>query len=372
MVDVAVADDDPLYRDAVLRIWDDVVARKLYLTGAIGARHDNEAFGEAYELPNKTAYGETCASIANVYWNERLFLQSGDSRYVDVLERTLYNAVLAGVSLRGDTFFYPNPLESDGRYAFNQGALTRSPWFDASCCPTNIARFLPSVPDYVYAVSGETVFVNLYVSSRAETSVGGVPLVLTQKTGYPWEGDVALLVEPATTRRFELRLRIPGWARNEPVPSTLYRYADAERPSYEVRVNGAPAPVTVERGYASIARAWTAGDEVTLRLSMPVRRVTADDRVADDRGKIALERGPFVYAVEGVDHGGAVLDLVVPDTARFAVERRPELLGGVTVLTGGVRDTSGKARQLMAIPYYAWSHRGPGEMAVWLRRGLER
>jgi DUF1680 family protein len=351
MVDVAVADDDPLYRDAVGRIWEDVVSRKLYLTGAIGARHKDEAFGDAYELPNQTAYGETCASIANVYWNERLFLQSGDARYVDVLERTLYNAVLSGVSLKGDTFFYPNPLESDGRYKFNQGALTRSPWFDASCCPTNIARFIPSVPDYVYAVAGATVYVNLFVSSRAETSAAGVPLVITQQTDYPWEGDVSLRLEPASARTFELRLRVPGWARNEPLPSTLYRYADRERASYGITVNGQPVTTVLEKGYAVVTRAWAPGDQVTIHFAMPVRRVVADDRVVDDRGKVALERGPIVYAVEGVDHGGTVLDLVVPDTVRFGVERRPDLLGGVNVLTGEVRDTSGRTRPLTAIPY---------------------
>jgi len=372
MVDVAVADHDPLYRDAVQRIWNDVVSRKLYLTGAIGARHDDEAFGDAYELPNKTAYGETCASIANVYWNQRLFLQSGDARYIDVLERTLYNAVLAGVSLRGDVFFYPNPLEADGRYAFNQGALTRSPWFDASCCPTNIARFIPSVPDYIYAVSGDTLFVNLYVSSRAEPTVAGGPVAIMQRTGYPWQGDVSVRVEPSAPRRFEMRLRIPGWARNEPVPSTLYRYADDVKPAYEVRVNGARIAATLDRGYASIVRTWTAGDEVTVDLPMPVRRVVADERVADDRGKVALERGPIVYAVEGVDHGGTVLDLAVPDGAPLKPERRPDLLGGVTVLTGTVADATGRPRTMMAIPYYAWSHRGPGEMAVWLHRPVTK
>lgn len=366
MVDVAVADDDALYRDAVRRIWQDVVERKLYVTGAIGARHKGEAFGDAYELPNKTAYGETCASIANVYWNARLFLESGDARYVDVLERSLYNAVLAGVSLQGDAFFYPNPLESDGVYRFNQGALTRSPWFDSSCCPTNIARFIPSVPDYVYATSGDTLYVNLFVSSHAEASVGGAPVRVTQQTGYPWSGEVAITLQPATTRRFELRVRVPGWARNEVVPSALYRYADGERATYELRVNGQPTPATLDRGYAVLSRNWSPGDQVTLALTMPVRRVVADDRVADTRGKIALERGPIVYAVEGVDHGGAVLDLVVPDGARFSIEPQPTLLGGVTVLKSDVRDLQGRPRALTAIPYYGWSHRGPGEMAVWL------
>jgi uncharacterized protein len=367
MVDVAVADDDPLFRDAVRRIWGDVVSRKLYLTGAIGARHDGEAFGDAYELPNRTGYGETCASIASVYWNARLFLQSGDGRYMDVLERTLYNAVLAGVSLKGDAFFYPNPLESDGTYAFNQGALTRSPWFDSSCCPTNIARFIPSVPDYIYAVAGDTLYVNLFVSSLAEVALGAGPVKITQQTGYPWDGRVSIRLDHAAPRRFDVRLRIPGWARDEVVPSSLYRYAEREFATYEVRVNGAPTVVTLDRGYATLARTWSPGDEVTLAMTMPVRRVVADDRVADARGKVALERGPIVYAVEGVDHGGRVLDLVVPESARLHAEPRADLFGGVTVLTGDVRDTGGASRRLTAIPYYAWSHRGPGEMAVWLR-----
>lgn len=367
MVDVAVADGDALYDEAVRRIWDDVVGRKLYVTGAIGARHNNEGFGEPYELPNKTAYGETCASIANVYWNARLFLRSGDARYVDVLERSLYNAVIAGVSLEGDTFFYPNPLEADGTYKFNHGALTRSPWFDSSCCPTNIARFLPSVPDYVYATAGDRLYVNLFVSSQAEPSVGGSPVRITQRSGYPRHGDVTLTIQPPAARRFELRVRIPGWARNEVVPSALYRYADAERPAYDLQVNGQATPVALDRGYAVVARTWSPGDVVTLTLTMPVRRVVADERVADTRGKVALERGPVVYAVEGVDHGGKVLDLVVPESVRFGVEPRPSLLGGVTVLTARVRDTGGRDRALTAIPYYAWAHRGPGEMAVWLR-----
>lgn len=368
MVDVAVLDRDPLYRAAVQRIWDDVVGRKLYLTGGIGARHDGEAFGDAFELPNLTAYAETCASIANVYWNQRLFLQSGDARYVDVLERTLYNAAIAGVSLDGDTFFYPNPLESDGRYQFNIGALTRKPWFDASCCPTNIARFIPSVPDYIYAVQGDALFVNLFVASRASARVGGEPVEIAQESEYPWSGRVQLRVHPKAPRHFELRVRVPGWAQGRPVPSGLYRYADAPPAGYELRVNGEPASATMRTGYATLARTWTPGDVVTLDLAMPVRRVVADDRVADARGKVALERGPLVYAAEWVDNDGTVLDLTIPDGAGLEAEHRADLLGGITVLRGRVKDDKGRTRPFTAIPYYAWSHRGPGEMAVWLPR----
>jgi DUF1680 family protein len=373
MVDIAAIENDASYRQAVEQIWDDVVSRKLYLTGAVGARHQGEAFGAPFELPNRTAYGETCASIASVYWNQRMFLQSGDARYVDVLERTLYNAVIAGVSLAGDTFFYPNPLESDGRFAFNKGAVTRKPWFDCSCCPTNLARFIPAIPDYVYAVqNGDVLYVNLFVASEAQVEIGGGPVSLTQKTGYPWSGAIAIAVAPDRPRAFEVRVRIPGWAQGRPVPSSLYRYVDGAGSGaggFTLRVNGQPiAAATVSKGYVALARTWSPGDVITLDFPMSVRRVLADDRVADDRGKVALERGPLVYCAEGADNDGSALDLVVPDTASFAVEHKPDLLGGVTVLRAAVADREGRPRRLTAIPYYAWSNRGPGQMAVWFSR----
>jgi uncharacterized protein len=370
LVDVATLDDDPLYREAVQRIWEDVVARKLYLTGAIGARHQGEAFGEAFELPNATAYGETCASIANVYWNQRLFLQSGDAKYVDVLERSLYNAAIAGVSLAGDAFFYPNPLESDGRYAFNQGALTRKPWFDCSCCPTNVARFIPSVPDYIYAVQKDVLFVNLFVASEASFNVAGAKVAVAQRTEYPWKGRVEITIIPDRERELEIRARIPGWARGEPAPGGLYRYADAAEERWVLRVNGKPAAAQVANGYAALRRRWREGDVVSLDLPLGVRRVLADDRVADDRGKVALERGPLVYCAEGIDNQGTALDIVVPDGGRFSPEPRPDLLGGVTVLRGTAANAAGAPKHVTLIPYYAWSNRGPGEMAVWLKRAV--
>jgi uncharacterized protein len=370
MVDVVALQRDQAYREAVERIWEDVSARKLYVTGGLGARRDHEGFGEAFELPNRTAYSETCASIASVYWNHRMFLLTGDARYVDVLERTLYNAVLSGVSLGGDTFFYPNPLESDGRTAFNQRALTRKPWFDCSCCPTNLARFIPSVPDYVYAVRGGTLYVNLYAASEARVDVGGAAVTVAQKTAYPWDGRIELRIEPGQPRALELRLRIPGWARGRPVPSELYRYVGEGGAPPTIQVNGKSVDVRMDGGYAVVARTFSPADVVALQLPMPVRRVLADERVTDDAGKVALERGPIVYCAEGTDHAGSVLDLVVPDDARLTAEPRPDLLGGVTVLRGTVRDGEGKSRELLAIPYYAWSNRGPGEMAVWLKRPL--
>ena len=368
MVDIAALDDDALYREAGRRIWENVVSRKLYVTGGLGARHDGEAFGDDFELPNRTAYGETCAAIANVYWNQRLFLQSGESKYVDVLERTLYNAAIAGVSLKGDTFFYPNPLESDGRYAFNQGALTRKPWFDCSCCPTNLARFIPSIPDYVYAVRKSVLYVNLFVASEATAEVGPAKVALHQETRYPWDGRVALRLTPDQPRVFEVRVRIPGWAVNQPVPSDLYRYLDNAKAGHDLRVNGEAVAASISDGYAVLSRKWAPGDVITLDLPMPVRRVIADDRVTDDRGKVALERGPLVYCAEGIDNDGSVLDLKVPDEAVIAAEPRPDLLGGITTLRGRITNAAGKERILTAVPYYAWSNRGPGEMAVWLPR----
>lgn len=368
MVDVAALEDDPLYRQAIERIWEDVVGRRMYITGGLGSRHDGEAFGDAFELPNRTAYAETCAAIASVYWNQRMFLQSGDAKYVEVLERTLYNAAIAGVSLAGDTFFYPNPLESDGRYAFNQGALTRKPWFDCSCCPTNLARFIPSLPDYIYAVRGEAVFVNLFVASRASFEVGGAGLTITQTTGYPEDGHVQIRLDSPGPRAFALHVRIPGWARGQPVPSDLYRYVGGDAREYALSLNGRRLNADLARGYAVITRTWNPGDVVTLSLPMTIRRVVADERVAENRGKVALERGPLVYCAEGVDNGGSVLDLILPDAAALEARRRPDLLGGVTVIEGAALSRDGKARTLTAIPYYAWSNRGPGEMAVWLPR----
>jgi len=368
MTDIATLEDDAGYAAAVERLWDDVVARKMYVTGAIGARHQGEAFGGAYELPNRTAYGETCASIASVYWNQRMFLRSGEAKYIDVLERTLYNAVIAGVSLAGDTFFYPNPLEADGRYPFNRGGLTRKPWFDCSCCPMNLARFIPAIPEYVYAREENVLYVNLFVASEAKVGLGGGEVVVEQATAYPWTGAVAIRVAPARPQAFEVRVRIPGWAQERPVPSALYRYAGAPQGTFTLRVNGKAVVPTVTKGYAVLARTWAAGDVIALDLPMPVRRVLADDRVADDRGKVALERGPLVYCAEGIDNGGAALDIVVPDDARFSAERRADLLGGVTVLRGGVTDRQGRPRALTAIPYYAWSNRGAGQMEVWFPR----
>ena len=367
--DVAALTGDESLIDAVDRLWENVVGKKTYVTGGIGAKGQGEAFGKNYELPNRTAYCETCANLALCYWNHRMFLLEGDAKYVDLLERALYNGVISGVSLDGKEFFYPNPLSSRGDYA-------RSKWFDCSCCPTNLCRFIPSVPGYVYAVGDDGPYVNLFVEGTAELDVGGSKVRIEQKTRYPWDGQVEITVTPeAAGDKFALHLRIPGWARGEVWPSDLYSYLGESKEQPTLAVNGKTVAIEPVKGYAVIDRAWQPGDKVTLDLPMPVRRVVANDKVEADRGRVALMRGPLVYCVEGVDvAGGQVLDLVLPDDAPLATEFRSDLLGGVQVITGNAEHVEGKEEQagesvrFVAIPYYAWAHRGKGEMAVWLAR----
>ena len=360
MADVAALTGDQDYVNALRQLWENVVQKKLSLTGGIGARHQGEAFGDNYELPNRTAYNETCAAMGSIFWNHRLFLLDGQAKYYDILERTLYNGFLSGISLEGNTFFYVNPLESDGKFAFNSDdTITRQPWFNCSCCPTNVVRLMPSLPGYIYAVRDERLYVNLTIGSQAQLQMSGSEVQITQATHYPWDGDVTLTIDPVQPAQFTLSLRIPGWVSGQPVPGDLYRYLDAAPGDVKVRVNGATITAKEEQGYIHIQRTWQAGDRVELSLPMPVRRVLAHPQVADCRGKVALERGPLVYAAEGIDNGGRALDLVVPDDMPLTAEHRAGLLNGVTVITGN---------RFMAIPYYAWSHRGVSEMTVWFSR----
>jgi DUF1680 family protein len=368
MTDIASQLGDPAYAKAVDTIWGDTVGTKLYLHGGVGAVAGHEGFGAPYELPNN-GYNETCAAIALCLWNQRMFLLHGDAKYIDVLERTLYNGFLSGVSLSGDRFFYPNPLVSRGGYG-------RSAWFGCACCPVNVSRFLPSMPGLVYATRGDQLYVNLYAGGTAEAEVAGTKLGLKQETQYPWNGAIKLTLTPAKATTFSLRLRIPGWARQQPLPTDLYRYADQEKPEVTLKVNGKKEKLVLDKGYAGITREWQPGDTVTLDLEMPVRRVVADDRVKDDAGRVALERGPLVYCLEGIDNGVKIFPLVLPDDAKLAIQPRPELLGGVTVITGQGQaarrladgTVTTEPATLTAIPYYAWCNRGAGQMEVWLPR----
>jgi DUF1680 family protein len=376
MADVAALTGDTSYAAAIDRLWDNVVSKKLYLTGGVGARHDRESFGANYELPNRTAYNETCAAIGNAFWNYRMFLLHGDAKYLDVMERVIYNGLISGVSLDGRSFFYPNPLESDGKYTFNQGELGRATWFDVACCPGNICRFVPSMPGYIYATGDEAIYVNLFAGSRTEVQVGGQKVGISQETRYPWDGDVTIRVRPAKPAAFELRIRIPGWARNVPVPGGLYRYVDTRGQPVTLTVNGRSVPVEIDKGFARLRRTWKAGDMIAVRLPMTVRRVVASDEVREDAGRVALERGPIVYCAEWPDNGGQALNLLLPDASALTADFRPDLLGGVEVVRGRAlvegKDADGRpavsSRELVAVPYFAWANRGPGEMAVWLRR----
>lgn len=362
MADVAALTGDHDYVNALRHIWENVVQKKLALTGGIGARHHGEAFGDDYELPNQTAYNETCAAIGSMFWNHRMFLLEGRATYYDVLERTLYNGFLSGISLEGNRFFYVNPLESDATFAFNSDdSITRQPWFGCSCCPTNVVRLMPSLPGYIYATRDHQLYVNLYMGNQTRLQLGGRDIQITQATQYPWQGDVTLTIEPAQSTQFTLALRIPGWVNGSPLPSDLYRYLDDTPADVTVRVNGETVTTQAEQGYITIRRIWHPGDTVELAMAMPVRRVLAHPQVADCQGKVALERGPIVYAAEGIDNGGRALDIAIPDDMPLTAEYRDELLNGITVITGN---------GFMAIPYYAWSHRGVSEMAVWFLRKI--
>jgi hypothetical protein len=369
MADVAALTGDTNYLHAIDTIWENCVGKKLYVTGGIGARPDGEAFGGNYELPNLTAYNETCAAIANDFWNERLYLLHGDAKYVDVLERTLYNGLLAGVSLDGTKFFYPNPLESDGTYE-------RSPWFGCACCPGNITRFLPSLPGCFYAQQNDSIFVNLFASGTAAITLDdGRAIKLTQETKYPWNGAVKITVAPDKKSKFTIAVRIPGWARNEAVPGGLYQFLKgAANEPVTLKVNGKEVPIKLDQGYVRLNRSWKKGDVIELNLPMPVQRVLASDKVKADRGRIALQRGPIVFCAEWPDNpNGKVRNLILPRDQSFNATFEPSLLNGVETINGKAVTVSQNADGAMvkaeqpfkAIPYFAWANRGKGEMAVW-------
>jgi len=369
MADIAAITGNLSYINAINNIWDNVVSKKIYITGGIGARHEGEAFGANYELPNATAYNETCAAIGNVFWNHRLFLLHGEGKYMDVLERTLYNGLISGVSLQGDKFFYPNPLEADGEYKFNQGAATRKPWFSCACCPVNITRFISSFPRYIYAKTDNEIYINLFVQSEAELDTRQTKVKIIQNTEYPWSGYNRITIIPKKEKVLSIKIRIPGWSRNKPIPSNLYEYLNDSDKKVKVTINKNTVKPTIKKGYISINRKWKKGDIIELNLPMPIRRIVANEKVKADRGKVALQRGPIVYCFEGVDNNGHVLNKVIPDEKEFTDKYRAGLLGGVNILKS---KTTQDEPQLMAVPYYAWSNRGIGEMSVWMLRDKEK
>ena len=374
MADIAALTGDMRYEKALDRLWENVVGKKLFITGGLGSVSFGEGFGPNYELPNMTAYNETCSSIANMLWHYRLFLLHGEGKYIDVLERTLYNAFLSGISLEGNRFYYDNPLASRGQHQ-------RRPWFYCSCCPGNVARLIASLPQYLYAQTDGAIYVNLFAAGTATITLANQAVRVTQATRYPWNGQVEIAVDPQAPAEFTIFIRIPGWAREAPVPSDLYRFERQNGEAATLEVNGHIQSIELDKGYAPIRRRWQADDKIVLNLPMPIQRIRANEKVKENAGRVALQRGPIVYCAEGPDNDGHVLNLVVHDGAKLQTHFNPELLGGAQVLTGkalateysrGQQEVEIAEHAFAAIPYYAWAHRGPAEMAIWLAAEVEK
>jgi DUF1680 family protein len=350
MAEVGALRKDSSYLRPIFTIWDDVIKSKTYITGGVGSKASNEGFSDPYDLPNHTAYCETCSSIGFILWNERLFRLTGDGKYMDMLEKTLYNAFLSGLSLSGDHFFYPNPLEAWGR-------KVRPDWYACACCPPNVARVIPMVPRFFYGISGETLWINLYGSGTMDCELAGNQFRIIQQSGYPWSGAIQIAVSPEKPAAATVRLRIPGWARNQAFHSDLYSFTDNYANSFSVSINGQAAEATVLNGYVEIHRTWNPGDTILLNLPMPVRLVKANPAVKADAGKVAVQRGPVIYCAEGADNEGSVLTLIIDSTISFTDSHAQGDLANTLLSSHPV-----PAR---LIPYYSWANRAPGEMAVW-------
>lgn len=336
MADLASITRDTAYVHALDRLWEDVIYTKMYATGGIGSSRKNEGFTEDYDLPNAEAYCETCASVGMVFWNQRMNMLKGDGKYVNILEKAMYNGALAGISLSADRFFYVNPLESDGTHH-------RKPWYGTACCPSQISRFLPSVGNYVYATSSDALWVNLYIASETNVKMDGMPVAIKQATNYPWEGKVQFTLNPDQKKTFTLKLHLPDWCKN-----------------YTLTVNGKECKPVEEMGYLLVDRAWQKGDEVTFDMAMPVEVVSADPRVKANAGKRCLQRGPLVYCMEEIDNPQYEKAALLP-SMNYMTAFEPDLLNGVVTITAVNGDDTYKF-----IPYYAWDNREPGKMKVWV------
>jgi DUF1680 family protein len=374
LTDIAALTGDAEYVQAADRIWEDAVTKRTYLTGGVGSYRDHEDYGDDYDLPNLDSWNEICAAVGNAWWSHRMFLLKGDAEYLDVAERVMYNGLLVGVSIIGDHFLYQAPLKAYGDFA-------QQPSFGPNCCPPNITRFMASMGKLIYATDTEGIYVNLFIGSTARVPWKESSILIEQETNHPWDGNTSLKIEPGVDTSFGLFIRIPGWARDEAMPGGLYRFADPSDAAFNLTVNGEPAAFTLDKGFARIKRMWAKGDVVELEMPMPVRKVLADERVADNRGMVALQRGPLVYCAEGVDNGGKVFNLLVPEDTAFDFAVRPDVLGGMGMIGGRVLALSrgkdkvsvqSREQDFVAIPYFAFGNREPGEMAVWLAREESR
>ncbi|OIR14188.1 Non-reducing end beta-L-arabinofuranosidase [mine drainage metagenome] len=375
VADVAALTGDDSLLHAIDKIWENVVTKKMYVQGSVGAKGDGERFGKNYELPNATAYNETCAAIANVFWNERMFLLHGDSKYIDVLEKTLYNGLISGIGLDGKSFFYTNAMQVTNNFNNNEVEVSRSGWFDCSCCPTNLVRLIPSVPGYVYAQQDNNVYANLFINGTSELVVEKNSVEIIQQNNYPWNGDLSFTINPSKATEFNFKVRIPGWAQNTAIPSDLYQFKNNSDKKIIIKINGQQTEYNIEKGYAVLNRKWKKGDVVEVNLPMEVRRVIANKIVSEDNGKVALQMGPIIYCAEWVDNDKRTSNIIMPSNADFTTEYKPGLLNGINVLKTNVTkvevDTVNNkietvVKPFVAIPYYAWANRGKGEMAIWL------
>ncbi|MBP6826469.1 MAG: glycoside hydrolase family 127 protein [Saprospiraceae bacterium] len=379
VADVAALTGTHEYDEAMKAVWEDIVGNQMYITGGVGATGSNEGFGGAYDLPNYSAYNETCSSIAFLWWTQRMFQLTGDSRYLDVVELTLYNALNAGLSLSGDHFFYPNPLES-------RKNVERTDWFSCACCPPNLTRFFSALPELFYSRKGNDLYINQFAAGRTEienTNSKGqkVKVGIRQVTDFPWSGLVRIQVDPAKPNTFSLKIRIPGWAKGDVVPLDLYRFHDFSGYPVSFKVNGQVFPVAFENGFAVINRKWKAGDVVELDLPMPAQRVRANAKVEADANRFAFKRGPLVYCLEGRDQADdRVLNVLVPDSTAISSKFDAALFGGVQTLafTGFLvkKKTAPEIADLQklalkAIPYFMWANRGRDNMLVWLPHDLK-
>ncbi len=374
MADIAAITNDPDYTTAIDSIWENIVDKKMYITGGIGSSSHGEAFGQNYQLPNESAYCETCAAIGNCMFNHRMFMFHGDSKYIDVLERSLYNGALSGIDLSGDKFFYPNPLE------VGKTGQKRNPWFDCSCCPSNLARFIPSVPGYMYATDNNSIYVNLFAENDASIPYRGKEIQIQQKTDYPWNGNILLTLTPGEAAKFDLKVRIPGWAKQDVVPSGLYSFANQQTKPVTIKINGKTYDYKTDKGYAVLKNTWKEGDQVEIAFPFDPRIVKANENVIADNGRVSVEQGPIVYCAEFIDNGGSVTNRTIAANTSFTSEYHPDLLNGVDVLKGTAtlytaaienQNVASSAVDMTLIPYYARSHRGEGEMIVWIPENPE-
>lgn len=375
MADIAALTEDKEMLAAVDRIWKNETGKKMYVQGGVGAIGDGERFGANYELPNATAYNETCAAIANIYFNQRMFLLHGDAQYIDVLEKVLYNGFLSGVGLDGKSFFYTNAMQIHHYLNHADMESERSGWFECSCCPTNIARMMPSIPGYIYAQKNDSIYANLFIAGTASLQLNHKSIQIKQENNYPWDGNLKFIINTAQPTDFNMLIRIPGWAQNIALPNNLYHFTNVLTSKVVILINGKNADYQIQNGYAILKRTWQKNDLIQVILPMESRKVVSDTLIKDNIGKLSLQRGPLMYCAEWKDNSGKTSNIILPATSTLKAIYNADLLHGVVELKSqaSIVEISANGQEIKtnkkpftAIPYYAWANRGKGEMTVWI------